>query len=316
MKSRPTALLSNLVVSIGAASASPAVPWLNPRSRSPGRRSSKPSRRRSASQSSMEGHWTTSCSRAQHVRSGRGTKLVGKSCGRRDCRLMALAGFRFKATSSISIPSAAQFRPEVERPVTPRLGRFSWTILHSRVRSCLESSTRWGHGRDLPGLSTTCQSAFPIGRFEGRDAVCARVHLGRSCAHGRFGRQTARTAEALVSYLHGTQHRDVALPRDEILARAGYVAARATNREAVGDIFMNALGMTPSAHSRTTRQGPTTCASAWPNGCVPGPRSKRRSAAWRRPLVATWRSSSPTVRPTRFPSRCGAAHAEAATSPI
>jgi hypothetical protein len=32
------------------------------------------------------------------------------------------------------------------------------------------------------------------------------------------------------------------LPHDESLARAGYVAARATNREAVGDVFMNAVG--------------------------------------------------------------------------
>ena len=32
------------------------------------------------------------------------------------------------------------------------------------------------------------------------------------------------------------------LPHDEPLARAGYVAARATNRDAVGDVFMNALG--------------------------------------------------------------------------
>ena len=33
-----------------------------------------------------------------------------------------------------------------------------------------------------------------------------------------------------------------ALPHDERLARAGYVAARATSRGAVGDVFMNALG--------------------------------------------------------------------------
>jgi hypothetical protein len=242
MKSRPTALLSSLVVSIGAASASPAVPVAQP-AKSISWSEIKQAIAETICFPVVNGraldHFMFSersmCGPAAAPNSL--ASLVDGAIADSWPSLVSIQGYELDFDSKCrAIPAGSrETRDAAARKILLDDPSFTGPIV-SRVVDALgargETCPDCPQRAKVPSRSVALKDVMPYAlAFISVDPVHTVDSDGKRLEQPKLSFHICTGLNTVT-----------ALPRDEILARAGYVAARATNREAVGDIFMNALG--------------------------------------------------------------------------